>query len=113
MASLKETSENYVSQKIKNIADLDIVSISEEIFQETGTDLNGKDFTYKYMVILTEKYRVPNSVFEAIKAILKENPQVTHIKVLKEGTALNTRYTVVQKAINTEVPVKEVSTQVV
>jgi len=40
-------------------------------------------------------YRVPNTVFANIKAILSENPELKSFKVKKDGTGMSTRYTVI------------------
>lgn len=102
MASLKEEAETYVAKKTKNIADLDIVPVNLDVFEETGTDKEGKEFTYKYVLWEGENYRVPNTVLDDLKTMVKENPKLEFIKVIKEGEGLGTRYKVVQK----EKPIK-------
>lgn len=97
MASLKEEAENYVAKKTKNIADLDIVPVNLDVQEETATDKDGKDFTYKYITVDSESYRVPNTVLDEMKTMIKENPKLEFIKVIKEGEGLGTRYKVVQK----------------
>ncbi|KKM20577.1 hypothetical protein LCGC14_1644110 [marine sediment metagenome] len=106
MTSLKDEAENYEAPKTKNIADLEIVSLANEVFEEENTDGEGKPYKYKYMDVEGEKHRVPNSVLDEIKTIIKENPEVTHIKVIKTGTGMNTSYKVVQKAVDTEQKIK-------
>lgn len=97
MASLKEEAKNYVPKKTKNIADLDIVPIDINLEDGKGTDDKGVEFDYKYFEQDKEEYRVPNSVIEQIQTIMKENPKLTHVKVIKKGTGFDTKYTVVQK----------------
>jgi len=105
MASLKEEAQKYVPKKTKNIADLDIVPVDCEIKVGNGTDSDGLPFKYKYIPKELddgeeEQYRVPNSVIEQIQTMMNENPKLTHVKVIKKGTGLDSRYTVVQKDPN-------------
>lgn len=97
MASLKEEAETYVAKKTKNIADLDIVPVNLDVEEETGTDKEGKEFTYKYIKVNEENFRVPNTVLDDLKTMILENPTIEFIKVIKEGEGLGTRYKVVQK----------------
>lgn len=96
MATLKTSSENYVPQTVKNIADLDTVSVHAKISQETKVNDEGKDYTYNYIEVNGEKYRVPASVFAELKEILKVKPDLENIKVSKTGSGLNTKYKVIQ-----------------
>lgn len=98
MASLKDEAQNYEPKKTKNIAELDIVPVAIDVFEDTGTDNDGKEFNYKYVLWEGEKYRVPNTVLDDLKTMIKENPDLEFIKVIKEGEGLKTRYKVVQKA---------------
>lgn len=96
MASLKDTAKDFVPKQTKNIADLDIVDISVEIFNDgKGIDNDDKEFTYSYIVVNSEEYRVPNSVLGQLKDLLSENDKLTKFKVKKSGEGLKTRYTVI------------------
>ena len=96
MSQLKEEAENYEPPKTLTIADLDSVSIKQEIFNRNGTTKEGKPFSYKYMSIGEMEYRVPNSVLEQIQTILESKPDLKMIKVTKKGEGINSKYTVLQ-----------------
>lgn len=96
MASIKQTAKDFIPKQTKNIADLDIVSVEQEIFSDgQGMDNDGKQFEYSYIVINNEEYRVPNSVIAQLKDLLSENDKLTKFKVKKSGESLKTRYTVI------------------
>ena len=91
MGSLKENAETYEPAKqIKNIAELETVSIDLVLVEE-----NDAEFPYKYIEVNAERYRVPLTVLEGLKTMLKEKPNMLHFKVNKEGTGLNTKYQVI------------------
>lgn len=94
--SLKETAKEYEPKLTLNIADLDKVDLSFPIDSEEkiGKDKNGKEFYYKVMVIGGLEYRVPNSVLDEIKKILKLRPDAKFVNVIKTGSGLNTSYNV-------------------
>ncbi len=94
MANLKEEAQEYVPKQTLNIADLDRVDISLPIEGRTGTDGEGKDFSYKVMIANTLEYRVPNSVLEEIQKILKLKSDVGFVNVTKSGSGLATKYKV-------------------
>lgn len=99
VASLKEEAQAYEHKQTKNIADLEVVPVDVPVFEETGIDSEGKEFSYKYILWEGDKYRVPNSVLDELKTMLKEDPSIDNVKVIKDGQGLNTRYKVVQKKI--------------
>lgn len=98
MATLKETAKAYQPQQTKNIAELDEVPLDIVLYNGEGTDDNGKIFTYKYAELNGEKYRVAGSVIGQLKTQLEANPNLTKCKVKKDGSGLNTRYTVIPLA---------------
>lgn len=98
MATLKESAMVFVPQQTKNIAELNEVPLDIVLFDGEGTDDNGKTFTYKYAELNGEKYRVPGSVIGQLKTQLEANPNLSKCKVKKEGSGLNTRYTVIPLA---------------
>jgi len=98
MASLKEEAQEYEPTQTKNIADLEVVSVDLETEERTGTTKEGKPFSYKVVVIDNEEYRVPVSVLKSIKAILVEKPNLKTVKVVKQGSGLETEYTVIPLA---------------
>ena len=97
MKTLKETAQEYEAPSTMNIADLQLVpvdcAIEERKFKE-GTD---EEFTIKVALVNGESYRVPNSVLDTLRTLLKEMPSIKYVKVIKEGTGMNTRYKVVPK----------------
>lgn len=95
MATLKETATGYVPKQTKNIADLNLVPINLELKDAEGIDNDGKPFTYKYVELNGEHYRVAGSVIGQIKDLLEEKPNLQNIKVKKTGTGMQTRYTVI------------------
>lgn len=96
MASLKQASQDYKPIEIKNIADLDVVSIDLDLKTEEGINQETqKSFSYEYIEVDGEKYRVPVSVKKSLQAILKQNPKITKFKVSKTGEGLKTTYTVI------------------
>ncbi len=96
MPKLKEEAQNYEPPKTLTIADLDSVSIEQEILDGGGTSKEGKAFKYKYMLIAGIEYRVPGSVLEQIQTILELKPNLKMIKVTKKGEGMTSKYTVIQ-----------------
>ena len=94
MRTLKEESLAYEPKITLNIADLDQVPIDVEMHEGEGMDSENKPFAYMYIALNEKEYRVPKSVLEEIKTILKLKPTVTKVKVEKSGTGLSTRYKV-------------------
>jgi len=93
MASLREEAQNYEAPSMKNITDLEVVSLDQPVMEvEKG---KGEDaFTVDVMVINNEEYRVPKSVLNEIKLMLKNFPDAKTVKVTKSGTGMSTRYRV-------------------
>jgi hypothetical protein len=95
MATLLEAAKAYEPKQTKNIADLPVVSTDLQVHERQGTDSEGKPFNYKVFELNGEDYRVPDSVLSALKAIAEEKPTLKTFKVKKDGTGLNTKYTVI------------------
>lgn len=95
MAKLFEEAAKYEAPKTRNIADLKLVDVSLELEDREGVDENKKPFKYKVIVFEGEEYRVPGSVLGSLKAILEKNPNLKKFSVSKQGTGMNTRYTVI------------------
>jgi hypothetical protein len=96
MASIKESAKNYVSKQTKNIAELKSVETDLNIFTDgKGKDKEGKEFTYNYIEVDGEEYRVPDKVLKDLKAILEKKPSLKTFSVSKQGTGFNTAYTVI------------------
>ena len=92
--SLKEAAQTYEAKRTLNITDLDRVDISLPLEFRNGMNQEGKEFSYQVMVINEQEYRVPNTVLEEIKKILKLKPDTKFVKVTKKGTGLATTYSV-------------------
>jgi len=94
MATFKEEAKAYELKQTLNIADLDRVDLSFPIEERTGTDENGKEFSYKVMIANSTEYRVPKSVLEEVQTILTLKEDVQFVKVSKSGSGLATKYKV-------------------
>ena len=70
------------------------MDISLPVEERTGQDKDGKEFTYNVIVANEQEYRIPNTVSEEIKKILKIKDDAKFVKVTKTGADLNTRYSV-------------------
>jgi len=95
MAKLSEAAKEYEAPITKNIADLKEVNTDLELEDRTGKDKDGNEFKYKVVVIEKEDYRVPRSVLGNLKAILEKKPDLKRFAVSKQGTGMNTKYTVI------------------
>lgn len=95
MTTLRESAQAYEPKLTKNIADLEKVPIDMQIYQASAMDKQNKPFTYNYIVLNDEEYRVPDSVQKALKEIMAAKPEVEFIKVTKTGEGLNSSYTVI------------------
>lgn len=95
MANIKQMSQEYTAPKTKNIADLDKVSVDLDVSVESFTDKEGKPFDVNVVDINGSKYRIPTSVLKDLKAILEVKPRLKTFKVAKQGTGLDTKYTVI------------------
>ena len=95
MSTLKESAQAYEPPQTLNIADLDKIPIDLELFDGEGKDKEGEVFTYKYAKINGKEYRVAGSILGGIKAILEKIPDLKFVSVIKQGSGMNTRYTVI------------------
>ncbi len=96
MATLKESAEAYVeTAKTKNIADLERVSVILDVQSKTLKTKEGEEFSFDYVTIEGEDYRVPKTVFKSLKIMLEDNPNLAFFRVKKTGAGLDTVYTVI------------------
>lgn len=96
MGNLKETAKAYEPKKTKNIADMEIVLIENlQVEDRSGTNEDGKEYSYKVAIYNNEEYRIPASVLGSIKTILEAKPSLKSVKVIKKGSGMNTEYTVI------------------
>ena len=92
--------KDYKSTATKNIADLPEVSTELEVLDDQfeTTDLKTKEqkiVKQKIICVNGTNYRVPVSVFQQLKVILEDNPNLKKFKVKKSGTDMDTRYQVI------------------
>jgi len=96
MTNIRESALAYEGEsKTRNIVELAEVSTDLDITEKTLKDREGKEFTLKVFVVDGEEYRIPDSVLKALKMILEDNPNLSKFKVKKNGTGLDTVYTVI------------------
>ena len=93
MTSIKEKAQAYEPRQIKNIADLDKISVDLDVLED-----NEAEFPYLYALIEGERHKVPVTVLSALKDILAENSELKSFKVKKTGEGLKTKYTVIPLA---------------
>ena len=93
--TIKDSAKNYTSKQTKNIAELKSVEVDLVLLEGKGKDKDGKEFSYKYIEVDGDEYRVPDKVLKDIKAILEKKPNLKTFSVSKQGTGLNTTYTVI------------------
>jgi hypothetical protein len=93
--TIRDFSNNYQPKTAKNITELKIISVELEVKNEKGTDLNGEEYSYNYVEVNNEKYRLPDSVAKDLKQILAKKPDLKNFAVSKTGEGRNTKYTVI------------------
>lgn len=94
--SLKEEAlETEPQQKTKNISELSQVSTALLVNSETFLNKDGEEVTIKVINVNGEKYRVPQSVLNSLKAVLEDNPNLKTFKVKKSGEGMDTRYVLI------------------
>ena len=93
--TLKDTAMAYESKSTGNIADLPKVSTDLVVEDRTGTNDQGKEFSYQVIIVDGQDYRVPASVLKNLKAILEDNVNLKSFKVKKTGQGMSTEYTVI------------------
>lgn len=95
MTTLRETAKAYVPPQTLNIADLDKIPIDIELKNGTGQNSKGEVFTYKYAEVEGKEYRVAGTIIGGTKALIEKMPNLQFVTVTKQGTQMNTRYTVI------------------
>lgn len=93
--TIKNYATAYESKATLNVADLPEVSVDLVIEDDKFETDEGKEVEQKVIVLNEQRYRVPNSVFQQLKVILEDNPNLKKFKVKKAGEGMNTRYTVI------------------
>ena len=101
MSKIGELAKDFKSSATKNIADLPEVSTELEVFDdqfETTDKVTKQPKVVKQKVIIINNinYRVPVSVFQQLKIVLEDNPNLKKFKVKKSGEGIDgTRYQVI------------------
>lgn len=95
MESIKQAAEAHEDIEIKNIADLDSVSIDLELKEEIVNEGKPDEWSYKYFEQDDEKYKVPVSVLSQLKTHLENTPGLLTFRVNRKGEGLKTKYTVI------------------
>lgn len=95
MANLREGAKAYQPKTIKNIADLEAVSLDTPLQERSGTDKEGKPYKFTVALVADEEYRIPDTVLGDIKAILEAKPSLKTVKVIRKGKGMDTKYTVI------------------
>ena len=100
MTTLAEFAKAYEPKKTHNISELSEVPTDLQIEDD---EFLGKDFEtgedkivkQKIVILNGEKYKVPLTVVNDLKAMLEENPNLKKFKVTKKGSGKGTKYTVI------------------
>ena len=95
MATLRESAEEYTPMVTLNVADLKEVSTEIDINNKVVNEGTKDQFSYNFIVVDGQEYRVPKTVLKQLKAQLEEKPDSTLFKVKKSGEGLNTEYNVI------------------
>ena len=96
-----EVAKDFKSNATKNIADLPEVSTELEVFDDqfeiTDKKTNQPKTVKQKIIRIGEiNYRVPSSVFQQLKIVLEDNPNLKKFKVKKSGEGIDgTRYQVI------------------
>jgi len=93
--TLKDSAIEYQPKSAKNITELQSVDVNLLIQTENGKDAEGLEFSYNYVEVSGERYRVPDSVLSNLKAILAKKPTLKSFSVSKTGEGRLTKYTVI------------------
>lgn len=84
--TLADEVKDYEPTQTHNIAELDYFNVNEPTQTKTGTNKEGKNFSYKVLIRDGKEYRIPWKVLGAIQNIRKSKPNITAFQVLKTGT---------------------------
>ena len=93
--TIRSASKSYVPKTAKNITELKSIDADLVLDIENGTNANGEDYSYNYITVNEEKYRVPDSVLKDLKAILEKKPNLKTFCVSKSGEGRTTKYQVI------------------
>jgi len=95
MGNLREEAKAFEPKKTLNVADLEVLSLDAKIEARIGIDKDGVEFGYKVALVAGQEYRVPASVLADIKTLLEAKPTLKTVRIIKKGTGMNTKYSVI------------------
>lgn len=93
--TLKDMANNFNAKTLKNITELKTISTDLVVLEDKGKDQDGGEFSFYYIEVNGERYRVPNSVLAGLKGILDKKNSLKNFAVTKTGEGLKTRYQVI------------------
>ena len=93
--NLKDFAKTYVSQKQKNIADLETVDATVEIIKDTRKDQDNQEYKVMFIVVGGEEYRIPPIVVGQLRQLIEAKPDLVSFKVIRNGTGKATTYQVI------------------
>ena len=92
MTTLKQEAMAYEPKETKNIVELEKVPVDIDIKSKTVNEGEDNEFSYKYIDVDDEEYRVPTSVLKQMKQLIANDESVEFIAVSKTGSGLKTEY---------------------
>lgn len=95
MVSISQYAKEYSPQQMKNISELEVVNTDADIKQEVRKNIEGEEYTVRFIVINGDEYRIPSSVIEQLKMFLESKPSLKTFKVKKTGQGMATKYQVI------------------
>lgn len=100
MTRLKDAAIAYEKiSTVKNIADLDSVSLEIDMIEKTFTDSNDKEYKNDVITVGDEDYRVPKTVQAQLKTMIESGVNFKTFNVVRTGTTISdTVYTVIPHA---------------
>jgi len=96
MTNIIDEAKAYEPKQMKNIADLEKVPTTIEVFDKDFRDTDGKPFSVKVVTIDGEDYRVPVSVLKDLKVLWGDSPGMKFFKVIRTGEGMKTVYTTIK-----------------
>jgi hypothetical protein len=93
--TLGQAADIYEPKTAKNITELQTISVDLVLSLEKGTNAEGEEYSYNYVEVNGERFRVPDSVLKDLKAIRKRKPTLKTFSVSKTGEGRQTKYTVI------------------
>jgi hypothetical protein len=95
MTTMREAANKYEAPKTLNICELQKVSTEIDIQHKVVGSGTPDAFEYDFISVSGKDYRVPKTVIKQLKQQLSIRKDAVWFKVLRDGTGMNTEYTVV------------------